>query len=541
LFATRSHSEAARGSSLRRQLFSGSVLTLSILALGCGAQYRPVVSAINPVGPAAQPTKYAIAISNPSVQDTVTGYNISGNVLTLYLSGTNPFAVGQSLTLSGFQTSTFLNGQTVTVLSSGYSDSQFQASFTSPDTSATENGLVSLSRPGLLTFVDFAGDTVLTTPQILSNPSYLALGAAGGQGYIINSAGSFNEFSTGNPSTLIASQISQSTLSTGASPLSISGITLSGTTSASVFVPQPGLAQVAALSGTGSLIQNLAVSNNPVYVVGASGALRGYVISQGDGVTPSYVSSVESGNLAISGTLNVGINPVYGVMTADDKRAFILNKGSGTVSVVNVVNNALDSNSTLGPGQTIAVGQNPVWADLAPITSQLVVLNQGDGVHPGSLSIIDIPLCNAAAQPTNPNCDASNPVDATGFGTVVATVPVGVNPTMVSALQDGSYAYVVNSGNATTPGSLTVVNMVSGAVVATIPAGPDPGPSSSTPATSVYGHPNIVAATTGTPTGKVYITSPDSDYLTILETDTNTIETHVDLQGLGVRVVVTAP
>ena len=47
-----------------------AILTTGLAAVlftsGCGNQYRPVVTAINPVGPASQPTKYAIAISNPS-------------------------------------------------------------------------------------------------------------------------------------------------------------------------------------------------------------------------------------------------------------------------------------------------------------------------------------------------------------------------------------------------------------------------------------------------------------------------------------------
>jgi DNA-binding beta-propeller fold protein YncE len=465
LYARQMHPTAARRNR-RMPLVSGSLLTLSLLALGCGNQYRPVVSAINPVGPASQPTKYAVAISNPNS-----------------------------------------------------------------------------SSAGLLTIVDFSGDTVLTTPQILSNPSYLALGGGGAQGFIINSAGSFNEFGTGNPTSLISSNITQSTLSAGATPVSITSAVLSSATTASVFVPEPGLSQIAALSSTGSLIDNIGVSNNPVYVVAAAAAPRAYAISQGDGSTASYVSSIEAGNLAISGTINVGVDPTYGVMTADDKRAFILNTGSGTVNVINVVNNGPDLNSTLGPNSTIAVGLHPVWADLSPTTSELLVLNQGDGVNPGSLSIISIPLCNAAAQPTNPNCDPSNPVDATGFGTVQATVPVGINPVMISALQDGSYAYVVNSGNATDPGSVTVVNIAAGTVAATIPAGPEPtstAPNAS-PVTYAYGHPSTVAATTGTPTGKVYITSPDSHYLTVIETDTNAVTTHVNLQGLGVRVVVTAP
>ncbi len=449
----------------RRPIVLGSAAALIILAAGCGNQYRPVVSAINPVGPASQPTKYAIAVSAPST-----------------------------------------------------------------------------TSPGLLTFVDFSGDTVLTTPQVLANPIYLALAPGGGTGYAINSAGSFNEFPSGSPETLISSQIGQSTLSAGSSPVSITSISMAGT-NASVFVPEPGLSQVAALTSTGSLDQNIGVPNNPIYVVGANAGRRAYVISEGDGVTASTVSSVESGNLAVSSTIPVGINPVYGVMTSDGNRAFILNKGSGTVNVINVVNNGPDQAMPLIPA-TGTLGLNPVWADLSPLTNQLVVLNEGDGTHPGSLSIINIPLCNAASPATNPTCDPANPVDAVGFGTVLATVPVGINPVMVSVLQDGSKAYVANQGNAAAgvEGSVSVVNLVSGQVSATIPAVSATSATADTNTTpgAAYGHPTTIAATTGTPTGKVYVTSADNKFMTVIATDTDTVETHVNLQGLGVRVVVTS-
>jgi hypothetical protein len=56
----------------------------------------------------------------------------------------------------------------------------------------------------------------------------------------------------------------------------------------------------------------------------------------------------------------------------------------------------------------------------------------------------------------------------------------------------------------------------------------------------VYGHPTTIVATTGTPTGKVYVTSSDNKFMTVIATDTDTIETHVNLQGLGVRVVITS-
>ena len=252
--------------------------------------------------------------------------------------------------------------------------------------------------------------------------------------------------------------------------------------------------------------------------------------------------------LADSSTIPVGIEPVYGVMTADVRRAFILNKGSGTVSVVNVPSNALDVTTPTITIPAIAItggttGAAPVWADLAPTVSELVVLNQGDGVHPGTLSIIQIPLCNAVAQPSNPNCNAANPIDAVGFGKIVATATVGINPTMVSVLQDGTRAYVINSGNASKnlAASISVVNLASGVVTATIPCGDDPTATVATPATSVYGHPNSISATNATPTGKVYITSGDSRYLSVIYTDSDTVQQHINLQGLGLRVLVTAP
>ena len=448
---------------------SAAALTLIAGLAGCGNTYRPVVSAINPVGPASQPTKFAVAVSNTS--NTVT-----------------PNAAG------------------------------------------------------LVTFVDFSGDTILSTPSVVSNPSYFGLDFSGVYGYTLNSAGVFEDFALNNPTALITSDIVQTQLAANAAPASISSFSVGG--SSDIFIPEPGLGQVAVLfnPASPSLVQSLStgLNSNPVYVVGADGTERAYAILQGAG----QVAAIEGSPVSISANIATGATPVYGVMTPDTRRTFILNKGSGTVSVINVINNTLDTaNPTITLPNTPSGGApNPVWADLSPRlnglagNNQLVVLNQGDGVRPGTLSIINIPLCNQTAQATNPNCNATNPVDATGFGTIFATVTVGVNPVMVSILQDGSRAYVVNAGNSTTQGSVSVVSLTSGLVTATIA-----GDSTSTVAGNVWGHPNSVAATTGLPTGKVYVTSGDSRYLTVIETDTDKVDTHVPLQGLGVRVLVTQP
>ena len=45
---------------------------------------------------------------------------------------------------------------------------------------------------------------------------------------------------------------------------------------------------------------------------------------------------------------------------------------------------------------------------------------------------------------------------------------------------------------------------------------------------------------TGTPTGKVYVTSTETSLMTVLRTDTDAVQTYVDLQGRGQQVRMTA-
>jgi hypothetical protein len=523
------------GNRIRRaSLASVVVLSISFAAVlstvGCGNQYRPVVSAIGPVGPAGQPTKYAVAVSSPST-----------------------------------------------------------------------------TSPGLVTFVDFAGDTVISTPQIVTNPSYFQINVGGTQGATINSEGSLDTFVLSNPASLLTSDVVETTLPTDSQPVSLTAVTPASGLS-TIFIPQAATNNIAAINATtAALYDTVNVQgggSNPVYVVGAAGAPRVYAISQNTAGSNGQVDSLETvstASISDSAQIPVGIKPVYGVMTSSDLRAFILNEGSGTVSVINVPSNQLDVNMP-----TITVGANPVWADFNAVANELTVLNQGNGTNvsaqnfqgaysatttyqqndivsyvtasqtneyialnsglindaptdtanwqllqAGSLSIINIPLCNSSAQATNPECSSTNPVDATGFGQVLATVPVGIAPSMVSVLQgtDGNApaAYVINQLDSTGTcgageGSVTVVDLGSGTVTATICGVSGSAATATANGTSnvIFGHPNSVSATGGEPTGKVYITASDNQYLSVIYTDTNTVETHIPLQGNGLRVLVTA-
>jgi DNA-binding beta-propeller fold protein YncE len=430
---------------------------------------------VNPVGPAAQPEKFAVAISN---------------------------------TTPGSAAITAPTNQCGVAASSG--------------------------TPGLVNLIDFSGDDLLTTVSVGVNPCYLQLDAGGDTGYTLNGDGTTNSF--GITTSLIQSQVNQTTLPSGAAPVAI----LPQTTN--LYIAESGLNAVAQLTQTSppAFKQNLPTGQNTVYTVGVASAPRVYAISQGANGSVGTVAAIETNSNTISSTIPVGRGPVYGVMTADSRRAFILNKTDGTVSVINSQTNALDTFNNVTTNavtSTIPVGNAPVWADFAPPLTELVVANQGNGTTAGSVSIISIPLCTASTVTSNPNCDPANPVDAVGFGQVVATIPVGINPVMVAVLQDGSQAFVANQGNATTPGSISVINLATDTVVATLPAGASTNELDSI----VHGHPTWISATTGTPTGKVYVTSSDSTDLTIIRTDTDTVQTHLTLQGTGISVRVSAP
>jgi YVTN family beta-propeller protein len=465
--AVRSVAQALR-SPFRFALASAALAS----AIGCGNTYRPVVSAINPVGPATQPQKFAIAIST---------------------------------------------------------------------TGTTAN-----PTPGLVTFVDVFGDSVLITDPIGVNPYYLILSTGGTTAYTLNSDHTLTSFDVST--SLLPSQILQTTLLPGSAPVSIFP------EGANTYVSDPGLNVVSQfVSQPLNLQQQLSINPgfNPLYVVGIAGAPRIYAITPSATGGLGQVSTIETTSNTIDPTpIPVGHGPVYGVMTADGKRAFIMNQTDGTVSVINAQTNQLDI-VPIGATNPIPVGTSPLWADFAPARNEMVVANAGDGVHQGSVSIISIPLCSANALPTNPNCDPNNPVDAAGFGTVLATVPVGINPQMIGVLQDttNSRAYVVNGGNPNLPcaaptaaqplGNCTVsvINLNTYTVTATIPI-----PLSVLPASPILnGHPNYIAVTNGTPTGKVYVTSPESNFMTVIRTDIDAVDLTVPLQGNGVSVRVTLP
>lgn len=468
----RSHQAGASNDRRRVVVSAGLALLLggaAIILAGCGNQYRPVITPIQPTGPAQEPSAEAVIVSQPGLQ----------------------LATGT----------------------------------TSPCANTT------YATPSIITVLDFSGDSVEAQADGGYGPIGFSLENGGANIYAPNCDGTLTS-ALSTPTQLKSSIVQTSTLLPGSEPTNTLSI------GSNLYVTEIGLHGptclvtncVAQLTSTGiqSLKQEIPVAPSLINLTGFNSSQRIYAISQGnsaggtqpawgDCANPSSVTvhgeadAIETTTNTVSAHLPLGICPVYGFTTPDTLRSFIMNRGSGTVTVINAQLNALDTQFPAGP--TIKVGAGPVYADYYRQGQLLVTANYDSN----TISIIDISL------------DVYGNDSAT-FGTVLATVPVGLHPVEVTVLQDGSRAYVANQGDAAsgTPGSVSVVNLTNYTVEKTIP---------------LTSYPHAIASIYNYPIGKVYVTSQDSPYLTIIRTDSDIISATPELQGniLDLRVSAQYP
>ncbi len=458
----------------------GSSLIFAFM-LGCGDIYRPVVTSIPPVEPSSQPTKYAIVTS-----------------------------CGNNTNVSAPTIDQICSASTV---------------------------------PGYGSLVDFSGDTLAIRLILGNGPRWVGLApnsnGSGGIVYNTNDDGTVTNFSIST--TVESHQVYSSTLLANADPATMLS------TRNYLYVSQTGRGSVevmktanGALSPAGFLeiplidATNPSAQQYPTILVGNRSAQRIYAISYDDGLTPpaqscpaanspGVATGIETTTNTPSSNLPLGLCPVYGVMSSDNRRTFILNQGSGTVSVIDSQQNQIDTSANLianqpgVPAGQIAVGTNPVWADIYNTGAILAVANAGSN----TLTLINI------SEDVYGN-------DSPNFGQIIATVPVGNSPSSVSVLQDGTRAYVANRGD----GTVSVVSLTSNTVTKTISLPQEPC-SAGNPNNLCTIHPMSIAATTGTPTGKVYVVSPDTNMLTVIQTIDDTIDTSLPLTGNGIQVYLT--
>jgi hypothetical protein len=488
------------GQTRKRLVQAGAVFLAVALVAGCGSVYRSVVTPIGNSGPPPQPTAYAVVVSAPS-----------------------------------------------------------------PTT------------PGIATIVDYSGDTVLAYADIGPGPSLLTVSEAGTLGYTVNSDGTLSSFPVSQ--SLQTKLVTYTTLNSTTQPgpphppvnmFSIPGglwtsdivgnyaDIFTGSTGVQAFdlaipvAPTPALIAGPPLTGQ----RNYSISLNSST---ATNIIPFDVTCNNPSNFPTFITNgqigeadgIETASLTISSRIPLGVCPVYAVQSADNRRLFVLNRGSDTITVINSMNNTLDNQCPTGcvnqDGQTyyshptlplslnavtatgitppngkvgMTTTAGPVYAEYNAATSQLVVADY-DG---GTISIIDVS-----------EDEFGN--DSPTFGTTY-TVAVGTtstpNPASVTVLVDGSRAYTANQGDCTpncaaSPnGTVTIVNLSSHTVEKTL---------------SVTGLPRTVVSIENSEYGNVYVASPDSNVLTIIETGgtaPDTVPATISVQGHIVDVRVSS-
>ena len=400
------------------------------------------------------------------------------------------------------------------------------------------------AQPGIATVIDFSGDSVLAQATVGYGPLTSAIAPDSNELFSLNCDGTISGIPVSamlQQNNVTTTTLFANTANGGASlgPASIQSNMIVQNTA--LYVVNKDRDSIGALtvstanSGAPSLLTEIGVAPAVVALAGAPSSQRVYAISQGadnsgvqwgDCATPSAVASngqadsIDTSTNAVAQRIPLGKCPIFGVTTPDGLRTFILNRGSGTITVINSQQDALDTspnfvNNSGQPG-TISLNQGlpggqtnagPVYAAYYPPQQLLVTANYDSG----TISFISL------------HTDSFGN-DAPGFGTVLKTVSVGQYPAALSILADGSRVYVVLQGdptNASATGAVAVVNAIGFNLQNTI---------------SVPGHPRSIASTYNNPEGKVYVVAPDSQLLTILRTDSDTISAQLQLQGCGVDV-----
>jgi len=381
---------------------------------------------------------------------------------------------------------------------------------------------------GIATIIDWSGDTILAYAAIGPGPLNFALDELGSAGYTLNRDGTLTNFPI--TTSLQAKSVTYSTLSSGASLVNM--------------MAAPGSNAMWATDLTGNVVDifsgspqafklSVPVATTPVMVAGSATASgqREYVIAQNfsdtTGLACNLSPTTQANGVAVPVELAsytpdtpiaVGKCPVWAVQTPDLKRLFVVNRGDDTITVINTVNNALDSCTpyqnqagawvTCHPTISLPTGSGPVFAEYNSAKQQLIVANYTGG----TISVIDVPLDlygNDANTYTNGSCSTYAACGAvtSGFGTV-HTIKVGNTsnpyPASVTVLYDGSRAYSANQGDdsGTGNGTVTVVNLSNYMVEKTL---------------TVVGHPRTVVSAQNSTSAKIYAAAPDSPYLTIIK------------------------
>ncbi len=365
-----------------RCMGAAAVISVALSIAGCGNTYRPVVSAINPVGPSTQPTVYGTALSDPG--------NGQGGLITV-------FDVFGDTTIANATVASLPSYLGLDALGDAYvlhSNSVLVDSFA--------------SAPGLMT--QTVKQSSLTAG---TGPSQINPGSGSGPIYIIEPLVNKVAVLTGGAPPTIRQELPIPQLCGGANLVCTPVYTLGLGTSPRVYVLSQ--SATAGTTGTATAIENgtnnvisatIPVGISPVYGVMTADARRAFVInSQGTGGTNGTVSVINVAANNLDTTVNVGPNPQWADIAPAINELAVLNAGSsgnaGSLTVINIAlcsqlalpgnvecdpNNPVDGANFGQVLATVPVGKGPVQVAVLQDLSKAYVANAADG----TVTVVDL-------------------------------------------------------------------------------------------------------------------------------------------------------
>jgi YVTN family beta-propeller protein len=308
--------------------------------------------------------------------------------------------------------------------------------------------------------INVSGDSSVGIVQLGLNPVFL--GKTANQAFVINS---------GNPPAVPATVsiylalLPTGTVSTVTLPSTSSG-PIAGATSSSgnIYIANRLSNNVDLIAGgVLAVTDTIPVGTEPVMIAGNGANNKIFVVNHGS----NNVTEISTIDDTVIKTIPVGSQPIWAVMSSDGLFVFVVNQGDGTVSVIDAsLDIVLPCN--IGPscpsGNAIKVGNgasSPNFAFYEPTLKRVYVTNAGE-------QTVTVIKANGIDLGSNPQVLPSK----------IADIPVSGLPTSVTALSDGTKAYValgncppgVNHLTLPDPASTSNASHCSGTLVSVIDA-----------------------------------------------------------------------
>lgn len=270
------------------------------------------------------------------------------------------------------------------------------------------------SAPGSNMHIDVSGDSSVGIVSLGVNPIFL--GKSGNKAFVINSGDASNPPTV---SVYIALLPQAATVSTVTLPATAVKPVAGGTSSSgNIFIANHDSNNISVISGgllaVTDTIPLPAGDTSPVMIAGNAANNQIFVVNNASN-TVTQISTIDD---TVVKSIPVGSQPIWGVMSTDGLFVFVVNQGDGTVSVIDTSTSKVIS--TVPVGNTPA-SASPNFAFYDSSLHRVYVSNTGET----TISVIN----------ANGISDANPPTKST-------TIKVADTPTSVTALSDGTKAYV---------------------------------------------------------------------------------------------------